>query len=328
MASTAPRPKKSNRLPPTPWGCLPARLRVLFVTTSHRTGGWLAETLAADSACDVRLEEAVGQAEGVGRLRDEVYDAVLISHDPDQLDALELVEGLRGGGADEPVVILGDECEAEMAALAFEVGADAYLCSSSATTRQLIWILARATERHRLVREHARLVECERQRLHHEQVEAQRQLVQQRELLSRFAGADDGAANGNSAGVAAKHTTAANSRWSLPPELADHYRELLRTYVIMGSGNLADEMRLLGRILVTAGVSAEGALAMHLAAVTELVQGLGNRSARHVMVRADQLGLEVLMHLAEGYRLADLQRACPRQQLSLPGFPTADEVPH
>src|SRR5262245_60927438 len=98
----------NQRCPPTPWGSLPARLRVLFITTTHRTGSWLAEALSADSACDVRLEEAIGQTEGVARLRDETYDAILVSHDPDELDALELVEGLRGGGADEPVVILGD----------------------------------------------------------------------------------------------------------------------------------------------------------------------------------------------------------------------------
>lgn len=316
MQPTVQQPERAKRLPPTPWGGLPTRLRVLFVTTSHRTGGWLAEALAADSACDVRLEEAVGPAEGVARLRDEIYDAVLVSHDPEQLDAFELVAGLRGGGAEEPVVILGDEAEHELAAFAYEVGADAYLCSSSATTRQLIWILARATERHRLVREHARFVESDRQRLQHEQLEAERQLAQQQSLLRLFAAQAEAELP-----TRAGQSQPADPGWSLPAELADHYRELLRTYVIMGSGNLFDEMRLLGRILVTAGVSADRALALHLQAVAELVQGLGNRSARHVMTRADLLGLEVLMHVAEGYRLAALDRAHPPQQLTLPGFP-------
>lgn len=313
MRQTARRPENTKRLPPTPWGALPVRLRVLFVTTSHRTGGWLAEALAEDSACDVRLEEALGQAEGLGRLRDEVYDAVLVSHDPDQLDAFEMVAAMRGGGAEEPVVILGDEPEPESAAFAFEVGADAYLAAASATTRQLIWILARATERHRLVREHARFVECERQRLQQEQFDAERQVEQQQALMQRFAA------------LAAKCPQAAASggnekRWILPSELADHYRELLKTYVIMGSGNLTEEMRLLARILVMAGVSADRALALHLGALSELVRGLGNRSARHVMIRADLLGLEVLMHMAEGYRATAAEFAHPPQQMTLPGM--------
>ena len=41
----------------------------------------------------------------------------------------------------------------------------------------------------------------------------------------------------------------------LPPELIAHYRELLRTYVIMGSGNLACELRRLAELLATAGLN-------------------------------------------------------------------------
>ena len=74
------------------------------------------------------------------------------------------------------------------------------------------------------------------------------------------------------------------------------------------------------QFLVMAGVSADRALALHLGALAELVRGLGNRSVRHVMIRADLLGLEVLMHMAEGYRALALERAHPPQQLTLPGL--------
>ena len=119
-----------------PLGSLPRRMRVLHITTYHRTGGWLAEAFAADSACEVVLEEAVGAAAGLGRLRDEVFDAVLLSHEPGELDALEFVEGLRGGGSEEPLVILGAQSEQELAAMAFEAGADAYVCVNTSTTRR------------------------------------------------------------------------------------------------------------------------------------------------------------------------------------------------
>ena len=128
------------------------------------------------------LEEAVGATAGLAQLRDAAFDAVLLSHEPGQLDALEVVNGLRAGGAEEPLLILGEASEQEMAALAFEVGADAYVCANTATTRTLLWIVARATERHRLIRENRRLAEAERHRLRHEQAETERMLTEQRSL--------------------------------------------------------------------------------------------------------------------------------------------------
>ena len=102
---------------------LPPRIRVLYVATLHRTGGWLAEAFAADSATEVLLEEAIGSVAGLARLRDELFDAVLVSHQPGELDALELIEGYRTGVADAPIIVLGTESEQEMTAVCYELGA-------------------------------------------------------------------------------------------------------------------------------------------------------------------------------------------------------------
>ncbi len=67
--------------------------------------------------------------------------------------------------------------------------------------------------------------------------------------------------------------------FSLPAELTAHYRELLRTYVIMSWGDLADELRRLAELLVAAGLTARQTLQLHLDALGELVYGLGTRSA-------------------------------------------------
>ena len=58
----------------------------------------------------------------------------------------------------------------------------------------------------------------------------------------------------------------------LPVELTAHYRELLRIYVMMGSGNLGDELRRLARLLVAAGVSVRQAARLHLSVVAEMIQ--------------------------------------------------------
>jgi DNA-binding response OmpR family regulator len=277
-------------------GQIPPMLRVLYITTRHRTGGWLAEAFAADSASEILLDQVIGSAAGLSRLRDEVFDVVLVSHEPGELDALELVEGYRGGGADEPIIVLGTQSEQEMAVLSYEVGADGYVCVNTTTTRNLIWVLVRAVQRHQLSQENRRLTQAERSRLDREHDEAHRLLDQQRTML--LTAAPCGCYNGSNG---RKHDC--TPEVELPPELLGHYRELLRTYVIMGSGTLTQELTRLGDLLVSARLSARQVMQLHLQALADLLQGLGTRSTRHVMSRADLLALEIIVHLAEGYRL-------------------------
>ena len=321
-------------LPTAIWRGLPIKMRVLYVTTRQRTGGWLAEAFAADSASEILISEAVGSAAGLAQLRDELFDAVLVSHEPGELDALDLIEGYRAGGADEPIVILGNQSEQEMAALAFEVGADAYVCANTTTTRNLIWIVARAIQRCQLVRENHRLNLVEQQRLQREHDEADRLLRQQRALIGDLeairigqytgdcpAGDDEtGMTDRHGSGPDPKQRLEAGGHLDLPAQLIGHYRELLRTYVIMGSGNLAGELKRLADLLATAGMTARDTMRLHLHVLEELINGLGSRSTRHVMTRADLLGLEIMIHLAEDYRRRYRERIYPPMQRMLPGF--------
>ncbi|NQU25066.1 MAG: hypothetical protein HQ567_27585 [Candidatus Nealsonbacteria bacterium] len=305
----------ASRMSPTPGFGLPSVMRVLYITTRQRTGGWLAEAFAADSASQVVLEEAVGTADGVSRLRDEAFDAVLVSHEPGQLDAMELIEGYRAGGADEPIVVLGNQSEQEMAPLCYEVGADGYVCVNTTTTRNLIWVTARAIQRHHLLRENRRLNLAEQMRLQREHDEADQLLGQQRALLGELESLRrEGPPPCGQDAVDARPTI------PLPDELIAHYRELLRTYIIMGSGNLSDELQQLGNLLVNARLTAQQTMQLHLHVLEELVHGLGTRSTRHVMTRADLLVLEVMIHLAEGYRQRYHDRIHPPLQRLLPGF--------
>jgi hypothetical protein len=283
----------------------------------------------------------------MARLRDEVFDAVFISHEPPDVDALEFIQGLHAGGGDEATVVLGTADDQEMAALTYEVGADAYLCVTTTTIRTLLWSAARAIERHQLLRENRRLIQAERQRLHFEHQEADRLLAQQRTLIGDLEALSQEKVSGaNSALMSldcdkAEETVPDNCSGpkqtdgaerpaqpnmrpngdsiNLPQELVAHYADLLQAYVIMGSGNLAAEMNTLADLLASAGVSPQQTMQLHLDVLEQLVRGLGSRSARHVMSRADLLVLEVMIHLAEDYRQRYLERNSPPQQLTLPG---------
>jgi len=312
-------------------GLLPQRMKVLYITTEHRPGGWLAEALATDSASEILLEESLGASEGLARLRDEVFDAVLIGHEQGVLDAVELVEGLRGGGGEEPAVVLGAQPQQELAALCFEVGADAYCWVQETTVRSLLWTVARAVERRTLIRENRLLVQQQRRRLHLEQQEATRLLAQQWSLAGNISppGETSHEEENNVGDHEPRHTEqeedhAAEQRPTqpclLPDSLVNHYRGLLRAYVIMGTGNLGDEMRPLAEMFAGAGVTARQVMQLHLNVLEQLLRGLGNRSARHVMNRADLLVLELMVHLADSYRHQYLHRSKPLHQLNLPGF--------
>ena len=320
MALTQPETKPGTSQ--TAWRAIPPLMRVLFVANRQRTGGWLAEAFSAESMCDLRLEEVIGSSSGMARLRDDTFDAVLLSHDPPELNALELIEGYRAGGAHEPIIVMGLQSEQEMSALCFEVGADGYVCASTTTSRNLIWVIARAVQHHQLMRENHRLALDQQQRLQREHDEAERLLQQQRSLIGDLKDIQVRSRQDTEVELAQGFTATplSHEQLELPHELILHYRELLRAYVIMGSGNLACELSRLAGLLVTAGISARQTMQLHVLVLEELVNGLGSRSTRHVMTRADLLALEIMVHLADNYRDRYRERIhAPRQQL-LPGF--------
>lgn len=262
--------------PPRPLGSLPARMRLLYITNDSRETQWLSEALSADPASSVQLDEALGAEAGLARLRDEVFDAIVLSHVPGVIDALESAEGIRSIGVEDPLLILGEEPPGEFSALVYEIGADAYLHTPSTTTRTMLWTVARMMDRHALTKENRRLAQCEKNRLRQEQDDAAKLMADQRSLVEETPGATE--------------------------DLKAHYRHLLRTHVIMGTGNLNDEIEALALLLSGGQVSPHEALALHLDTLEELLRGLGNRSVRHIFTRADVLILDVLVRLAEQYR--------------------------
>ncbi|TWT88493.1 hypothetical protein Mal64_19760 [Pseudobythopirellula maris] len=297
------------------------RLRVLFVTTPQRPGDWLAEAFASEGAGNVGVEQAVGVTSAVGRLRDRPFDAVLATHQPGELDASELSRAIRAIGCLAPVVVLGDASPAEAEADLCAAGADAYCWVAQTTPRTLLWAMSRAIESRRLRRENQQLRQAERRRLALEHSEADRLLAEQRQLI------DSLEMLGQPSVVECEANDPIATNGDLDPRLVERYRELLRAYAIMGSSGMADEMADLAERFAGLGLSPRRAVALHLGVLEEMVAGLGSRSARHVMGRADLLALDLTVHLAEAYRGRYLDRTHPPRQLPLPGFDAGDLPP-
>jgi DNA-binding response OmpR family regulator len=287
--------------PSTYRGKLPKRSRLLYVTTIDHPADWLRDCF--DAVTDIRVEKAAGSAEGLASLREESFAAVIVRHRPPDLDALAFVEALRASGADDPLVVIGDLADHGAGLLCCEAGADEYLTVECATPRRVVWAVARAVEWRRVARENQRLAEQERHRLRLEHGEAERLLAQQRDLIN---GLEDLTRTCTLADTSIARSDrgegAASAPLEAPGSLVSHYVDLLRAQIIMGSGNLAAETSAVVDSLHALKLPVSRVMQLHLHALETTLRGLGSRSSRHVMARADLLVLEVMMQLAERYR--------------------------
>lgn len=309
---------------------LPSHWRALYIFDRARTGAWLVESFVTETPAEVEIHEAAGRTAGLARLRDEIFDVIFVSHNPPELDALELAVAYRTAGTDEALIVLGRQSEQELAVPCYEAGADGYLCVTTATSQVLIWTALKAVQRCHLTRQNRRFQQSESQRLQREREEALRVLHHQKRLTSHTNGSSSGHIPrwGLERGIPEVNEDLYENLSQfqlpeppdLPARLIAHYRELLRAYIIMGSGHLGRELSELAEVLATAGLSPKEVMHLHLYVATELIRGLGSRSTRHVITRANLLIIEVLLQLAEAYRARYRDASRPPIQLFFPEF--------
>lgn len=324
--------RATKSIPATVGQGLPSHWRTLYICDRSRTGAWLVESFAAESPAEVEVHEAPGRTAGLARLRDEIFDVIFIVHDPPELDAIDLTVAYRTSGTDEALIVLGRQSEQELAVPCYEAGADGYVCVSTATSQVLMWAALRAVQRCHLTRQNRRFQQSESQRLQREREEALRVLLHQKRLISEPS-AEPSTRRRGTLRIAPQQSSQSDDRCcenlsqfelpeppDLPAKLIAHYRELLRAYIIMGSGHLGIELRDLADVFATAGLSPKEVLHLHLYVAAELIRGLGSRSTRHVITRTNLLIMEVLLQLAESYRSRYRDASRPPIQLFFPQF--------
>ena len=273
---------------------LPARMRLLCVGSTEPSWISLALQLDALGCIEPSFRWVSTAGEALALLRDESFDCLLVWVNPTWSESndgpLSLARGIRAGGCADPVVIVTMGIDDATWNEALQLNVDLLVSSKGWESSALIQSIQRAVERGSIVHEIDRLAAADRLRHQREREEADRLLAQQRRILTAL---DQTAASRN---------VGSPLRLPLPPEFEEYYQELLRTYVIMGSGNLAAEIAKLADLLCQAGLSTPQVLDFHLEGVEKLVRGLGNRSTRHVMSRADLLALELMVHVGHCYQ--------------------------
>lgn len=271
---------------------LPETLRLLC--TSAVAPSWVGIALRLDAAgCQLpRLHHEATTAAALARLRERPFDVVLIVEPQPIGLAATAVPAMRTAGVEEPIVAVRTVADDVFAVLACEHDVEVLVTSHPWDSPAIVPAIARVLERRSMREEHERLLAERTRRDDRDRDEAERILGQQQRIIADLAALADQPIDDAPSDV----------RATLNETIGGHYRDLLRTHVIMGSGRLGTEVTRLAAMLAEAGIGPRQALEMHLAQVAEIVRGLGNRSTRHVVARADLLALELVVQVGEYLR--------------------------
>ena len=301
---------------------LPPVLRVAYVCGPSEVGLWLAQGLEQHYQ-RLKLHLIRDGAGAVGQLRKMDLEVVVLGHEPGHLEASRLLQALRLGGTEEPMVVLGRESEPEMAVVCLESGADEYICVQNATVEMLWWSIRRAVARAQLVRQNRRLVQQQQQARQQEQSQAAGRLDHYAQLTEQLLRQDIRPLSGDASATAAVGW-GLGTLMPLPDSLQTFYLDLLRTFVVMGCGSLQQEIEQLAGALGRLQLPVSRVVQLHRQALETLLRGRGNRSCRHVLARADMLLIELLARLARWYRACYAQARRRPEQLWLPGLDPAE----
>lgn len=282
---------------------------------------WIRLSLQLDAiGChDARLKWVSAATEAMTLLRHEVFDAIVVQHNQQRSDwdTGNFIRAIRASGCDDAILVLTAMPDDSLVVIAADEQAEVLVTRLLWDSPALLPSVQRAMQTVELRRENHRLSVANQRRLVRERDEAdhllqqQHDIIRELQLLGNELDLDSDLADSEPAErsrAAALLATNGTSRnivpADVPAEIKHFYQELLRTYVIMGSGGLGTEILQLAKVLAQVGLSPRDTLALHLERVESLVKGLGNRSTRHVMARADLLVLELIMHIGECYQQA------------------------
>jgi diguanylate cyclase (GGDEF)-like protein len=126
-------------------------IRVLLVEDEAADASSLRRLLAASH--DVRFEvaEAGGVEDGLRRLRDERFQAVLLDLSLEEGQGLEALARARIAAATVPIIVMASRADEELAVRALRFGAQDYLVKGVSDGELVVRTLRHAVERHRIL---------------------------------------------------------------------------------------------------------------------------------------------------------------------------------
>ncbi|MEZ6047690.1 MAG: hypothetical protein R3C11_19345 [Planctomycetaceae bacterium] len=274
---------------------------------------WVNLTLQLDNrGChSPRLETVSTESELLNLVHEHEYDVLIFAFrrlTNFEAEVGNLLRSIRLSGNSDPVLLLVEQMPAQTLASCYEADIEFLHTSLFWDSPALVFALERARLRHRMQEEHLAWGRERKQKLIQEKKESERILEQQRNMLSDLKSlarsdilADEltDPSFSRQLEVHPSQSRALSGTSTIVTELTRYYAALLKSYVVMGTGSLNEEIKEVAFQIEMSGLSIRETMALHLEQVEALMTGLGNRSSRHIMSRADLLILELMMHLAE-----------------------------
>ena len=260
-----------------------ANTLVLYMRGPRSPRTWLERALreAEDAATEIVTTGTTTDA--MEQLRRAACDVVIIDHDFDHGELLELILTIRAATHEGlPILIFGKGVDRNDADTCLGAGATSYLSLEHTTTRELKRQIALAAQQGHQYVELQQLRSWKKQ--HHER--EQREILQVlNEQAKIFAAADS---------TSLSTFDALESESNLD-DLIDDCLELLQATIVMGRGPMKHEV--LGFVSAHHNhVGLPSLLRSFSLATKRLVRDRGKRSARHICDRANLLLFEVLIH--------------------------------
>ena len=280
-----------------------SELRLLYVSDREPSWTTLALHLNEWGCGEPRFRWCPNAGEVLTLLREEPFDCVIVgalADNPQEADEnlVQLLEVIGADGSQTPLLVLRDRLDDEFLLRISRFDCELLTTGMGWKSPVLPLWIGRTMERFDQALENQKNSTADQRRTVRERDETESLLEQQRRIVEVSDRRNPLAADDESAKV------------ELPEEINRYYQELLRTYIIMGAGNLEDDIRKLAELFALTGIGPRSALRLHLERVESMVGGLGSRSSRHVMARADILAMELMIELGE----------CFRRKSSLPGL--------
>ncbi len=278
----------------TPWNGrrLPATLHLLFIGPVEPSWTWLTLQLERAGCCELHFHWADQLTEAIRQIHRERFDAIVIDDSSDwPRDTplfpdgfLAFFHALQAGGCESPILVLTDRIDEQWQSIVALEPLESLITRQGWNSPALVPWLMRTLESGRLREESRALQASAISRQTEGRGDSAQLALHWTQLAKRLA-------------------ESAEDQEALPDKLITHYAALLRTSVIMGTGDLSEEIRHFARELQEEQNAPLKALAAHAQAVNTLLTGLGTRSARHLLDRSALLITELLMVLSNLDRL-------------------------
>jgi len=267
----------------------PARWRLICVSTTLPRWTTLAVQLADAKLPHPRIEWVDSAALLMECLRNDHYDAILVEHVSPRadsaIDTRKLLAGLRGGGHLHAVVVLISTPDDDLLAAIAQQECEALVSLSPWESPALLPLIQHAARQAELQRAYHGLQIKHQRRLQRDREEAEQLLRQQRQMLTALVESPE---------IPAAETTLV--------AIGAEYQVLLQAHLINQVEQPSQAISDLASALVQADISPAQVLSLHTDAVSRLVAGLGEQSSRHIVTRADRIGLDLMRQIADGYR--------------------------